>query len=91
MRSMTVAWEYVPGPPACTAYFADDLPVGEQDAGFDAILESIRVRQIDTVILKSCGMVSTGSLSMFETLPFAARFEELERARDGLRIVFDFG
>jgi len=91
MRSMTVAWEHVPGPPACTAYFADDLPVGEQDAGFDAILESIRVRQIDTVILKSCGMVSTGNLSMVETLPFAARFEELERARDGLRIVFDFG
>ena len=76
MESLTISWERVAGDAARTTYYVNGSPVGEDDAGFDQVLESVRSHKDTRVVLKILQVSSFGGESLMDTLPFSKRFEE---------------
>jgi hypothetical protein len=76
MESLTIRWEKSAGEAARTTYFVNDTAVGEDDGGFDKVLETIRSQKDAKVILKIVSISSLGGESLVGSLPFRKRFEE---------------
>lgn len=90
MASVEIRWEPVPGNPSDVRYYVDDSPVGEGDAGFDAVLSTLRSRTDSDVVLKVERQSSLGGDDLIDTLPFGKRFNELREAAGDARILYAF-
>ena len=90
METMTIRWERAPDVQH-VRYFIGDVSVGENDAGFDKILDTVRARKNVRVVLKIQHNPSLGGNALRDTLPFKARFDELEKAVSGNKLVYEFG
>lgn len=90
MQTMTIRWELVPEDIHRVMYFIDDSPVGENDEGFNKILETIRMYSNIKVTLKIQSISSLGGHSLKESLPFRERFDELRKILGENKLVYDF-
>jgi hypothetical protein len=90
MESLTIRWEGCAGEPARTTYLVNDTAVGEDDSGFDRVLEIIRSQQDAKVILKIVSISSFGGKSLIDTLPFSNRFEEFRSSVGAKGYVYEF-
>jgi hypothetical protein len=91
MMTLTVRWDYLPGDPPKVAYYIDDAAVGEDDSGFDRILQMIRSQKDVQVTLSIRQLNALGGQSLRDSLPFGKRFDELSEAAGDNKIVYDFG
>ena len=91
MKTLTIRWEPAPGNPERTKYYVDETEVGDDDAGFDKIIELIRSDQDVEVILKIQGLHSAlGGGSLRDSMPFGQRIEELTEALGANQLTYDF-
>lgn len=71
-------------------YFIDDAPVGQDDAGFDKILDAVRTRKNTRVIIKIYDNPSLGGNALKDLLPFRTRFDDLRKALGENKLVYEF-
>ena len=90
MNKMTISWEMNPGDPPHTIYIVNGLSVGEDNPGFDKILDMIRSSEKIEVILKINQISSLGGDSLINTFPFKDRFTELRKALGKNKLVYEF-
>jgi hypothetical protein len=88
---MTIRWDEVVGDPRRIAYFVDGAPVGDDDLGFNRILELLRAdRQVAvTLRVKDSAEFAGGTLT--DALPFGARIDELRSTLGERTVVYEFG
>jgi hypothetical protein len=89
-KVLTLRWKLIPGDPPHTMYYIDDSPVGEDDNGFDRILDVIRSHKNIRVILKIQSISSLGGSSLKDSLPFRERFNELREALGENQLIYEF-
>lgn len=89
MKTMTIRWEHPRGDLAHVTYYIDDSPVGEDNLGFDQILDAIRSNKNMSATLR-IRSVSEGGESLIASLPFRERFTELTEALGENRLIYDF-
>ena len=87
MDQLTIRWESTSGR---IVYFVDDSPVGEDDVGFDRILDVIRSKSDVKVVLRMSQAGSLGGASLTNSLPFGNRFGELSALAGPNRLSFRF-
>lgn len=90
MKSLTIRWEPVPHHPQRIIYYVDDAPVGEDDAGFDKVLDAIRTHEHSGVTLKIGNSGSLGGASLKDSFPFRERFNELREALGENKLIYEF-
>jgi hypothetical protein len=90
MKAFTIRWEITLGDPPCVTYYVDESPVGEDDNGFDRILNMIRSHKNTQVTLKIQYIYSLGGGNLIDSLPFRKRFNELREALGENKIIYDF-
>jgi hypothetical protein len=89
-RTLTVTWEAAPGDPHRVTYFVDEFPVGEDDVGFDRILDLIRADDNTDVILRILASPSLGGGPLIESFPFRRRLGELHEALGDNALTYEF-
>ncbi|MGA9365508.1 MAG: hypothetical protein WBW16_14185 [Bacteroidota bacterium] len=89
MKTMTVRWEHAPGDIHHVMYFIDNSPVGEDDEGFDKILDTIRTYKNIQVTLIIQHTPSGGN-TLEDSLPFRERFDELIEALGKNKLIYEF-
>ncbi len=90
MKKLTIRWEPVPQDPLRTIYYVDDVPVGEDDSGFDKVLDAIRTHKNVGVTLKIGNAGSLGGSSLQNSFPFKKRFNELTEALGENKLTYEF-
>jgi hypothetical protein len=90
MERLTIRWESVPQDPQRIVYYVDDFAVGEDDNGFDKVLEAVRTYKNRGVTLKIGNAGSLGGGSLIDGLPFRERFNELAEAAGEDNLIYDF-
>jgi hypothetical protein len=90
-RSVTIRWEALPDEVARVTYFVDDEPVGDDDDGFDRILDLIRAEEDTDVVLRIQVSPSLGGGRLTDSFPFHSRLDELQEAVGDNAITYDFG
>jgi len=88
MKTITISWEPVAA--NHTIYSIDGSAVGEDNIGFDKILETVRSNRGIQVTLKIRGMSSLGGESLIDSFPFSDRFDELTEALGENKLNFEF-
>jgi hypothetical protein len=91
LELLTLRWESNPSQPGRIAYFVDDVPVGEDDIGFDSVLDIVRSRGDVKVVLSMRHAGSLGGGSLRDSLPFKARLDELIALTGPDRLGYKFG
>lgn len=89
-KTLTISWVTAPGDPPRVTYFVDEAPLGEDDAGFDRILELIRADDDADVILRIQGSRSLGGGPLTESFPFRSRLDELREVVGNNAITYNF-
>jgi hypothetical protein len=87
---VTIRWDIIPGARSRTVYYVDDVAVGEDDGGFDRVLDMVRSHGPGQVTLKIREISSLGGDSLTNALPFRAKADELTAAAGENRIVYEF-
>jgi hypothetical protein len=90
-RSLTIRWDTTPGDPPRVTYYVDDTPVGEDDVGFDRILDLVRAEDDTRVTLHIRSSPSLGGGPLADALPFRDRLDELQAAVGEHAVAYDFG
>jgi hypothetical protein len=90
MKTITVRWETAPGDVRHVMYFIDDSPVGEDDNGFNKILETIRKHKKIQVTLKIQSIPSLGGSPLIDSFPFKKRFNELKETLGENKLIYEF-
>ena len=90
MDILTLRWEADTRPHGRVVYFVDDAPVGEDDVGFDAVLDIIRSRGDVKVVLSMSHAGSLGGGSLRDSLPFKDRLDELISLTGPDRLGYNF-
>jgi len=90
MKTITIRWDTASGNPPTSMYFVNDCPVGENNIGFDKILDIIRTNNEIKVILKIGQISSLGGDSLRNSFPFKKRFQELKEALGTNKLIYEF-
>ena len=85
-----IRWDFTGGDPPRVMYYVDDSPVGEDNSGFDRILDLIRSRKNIQVTLKIDRTSSLGGGSLVDSLPFRERFNELREELGENKLIYEF-
>lgn len=86
---MTISWEYGDADRVSVTYFVDDELVGNDDAGFDRVLELVSASEGAVTLRVRDG--SLGGRDLTDELPFARRVEELRQRLGGRSLRYEFG
>jgi hypothetical protein len=90
IKTTTISWEFVAGDTHRVMYFLDDAPIGEDNEGFNRILDTLRTHINIRVILKIQSVSSLGGNSLIGSLPFRDRFNELREVVGENKLVYEF-
>jgi len=90
MKSIRIRWETTQGNLSHNVYFVNDSPVGEDQIGFDKILDLIKINKEADVILQIRQISSLGGNNIVDTLPFKDRFAELKKALGSRSLTYEF-
>jgi hypothetical protein len=85
--TIEISWELESSDPTRAAYFVNGSRVGSGDAGFDSILELIRLNNTAKVTL-TISRLPLGGEDLKGSTPFAGRFAELEEALGARTMLF---
>ncbi|MGI0484855.1 hypothetical protein ACN4EK_05405 [Pantanalinema rosaneae CENA516] len=87
---MIISWEYNREEPPHILYYVDDFFTGEDNAGFDKILEMVRLSKDTQATLKINYINSLGGDSLINSFPFRDRFDELRDALGQKKLIYEF-
>jgi hypothetical protein len=90
MKTITISWEVVPTDVHDVMYFIDGSLVGEDDVGFDKILDTIRTHKNIRATLKIRSVSSLGGETLIDSFPFRKRFDELREALGENELIYEF-
>jgi hypothetical protein len=88
VTTITVRWEPAPGDPSSVRYYVDDSPVGDDDQGFDRVLELTRSHDGDVTLRIHQGTL--GGADLTDSFPFKHRMKELQEGLGERRLIFEF-
>jgi hypothetical protein len=88
VTTITVRWESAPRDPSSVRYYVDDSPVGDDDRGFDRVLELTRSRDADVTLRIRQGTLGGGDLT--DSFPFKHRMKELQDGLGKRKLIFEF-
>ena len=83
MDSIRISWILPDKDGGEAAYSVNGAPVGVGQAGFDAVLETVRWNARAAIVLELGPMPGAGGKSVRAMLPFAARYGEFADALGG--------
>jgi hypothetical protein len=90
MKTLPLRWELRPGNPPHVMYYVDNSPLGEDDSGFDKILDMIRSRKNIQLALRMQYISPLGGGDLIDSLPFRNRFNELIEELGENKITYEF-
>lgn len=88
--SVIISWEFHTAQPEQVTYFINGEKAGDNDAGFDKILQVIKTdTHLRKVILKGKQRNMQGGGNLQSSLPFSKRFDELKKALGTRQLVYE--
>jgi hypothetical protein len=85
---MKLSWKISSTDPLRIQYFINSLLVGEDNNGFDKVLEQIKASRSKKVELIVKGAISLGGGCIEDSLPFKDRFKEFKTALGAKKLLY---
>ncbi len=90
MTTTKISWKFIDKDVERIKYFVNGIDVGINNAGFESILEKLKMESTKKVLIKITEITSLGSSSLESSLPFYNRIDEFKEALGNKDLSYDF-
>ena len=90
MTAMEISWKFIHEGSEEIKYFVNGKDVGNNDIGFDCVLEKLKKETTNKVLIIMTQISSLGGSSLEGSLPFYPRIQEFKEALGKRDLSYEF-